>query len=90
MSIIYSRLVGMSALSALLLFNVALIPAVASFANVSVHCLTGAHSKLPLSLYPALAASPSPTLPLSAVLIMKWLQLFSAIYPAIYLSVCLA
>lgn len=50
MSIIYSRLVGMSALSALLLFNVALIPAVASFANVSVHCLTSSHTKLPLSI----------------------------------------
>lgn len=58
MSIIYSRLVGLSALSALLLFNVALIPAVASFANVSVHCLTSAHSKFSL-------LSLSPSVPLS-------------------------
>lgn len=67
MSIIYSRLVGMSALSALLLFNVALIPAVASFANVSVHCLTGAHSELSLSLPLLLYScfiSLSPTIPL--------------------------
>lgn len=52
----------MSALSALLLFNVALIPAVASFANVSVYCLTSAHSKFSL-----LSLSPSVPLPLSVL-----------------------